>query len=90
MVETSLPDMLPDPSQGSHFFQNLTSFHIAYFTTRHFREEDVIDWQWLEDQPVVTEKTYLRHVRAEREIEILVDGQTGAGVIFKCGNNLQE
>lgn len=83
IVETSLPNMLPDPSQGSHFFQNLTSFHISYFTTRHFNEEDRIDWEWLDSLPVVAETPWIRHVRAPEAVEIRVDGQTGAGVILK-------
>ena len=83
IVETSLPNMLPDPSQGSHFFQNLTSFHIAYFTTRHYRAEDRVDWAWLDTLEVVNETEWIRHVRAPRPLEILVDGQSGSGVVFK-------
>ncbi|MFA6235100.1 MAG: PEP/pyruvate-binding domain-containing protein [Bacteroidota bacterium] len=83
IVETSLPNMLPDPSQGSHFFQNLTSFHIAYFTTRHYKAEDTIDWAWLDSLEVIEETTYVRYVRAPEPLEILVDGQSGSGVVFK-------
>ncbi len=83
IVETSLPNMLPDPSQGSHFFQNLTSFHIAYFTTRHYKAEDTIDWAWLDSLEIVGETAYVRHVRAPHRLEILVDGQSGSGVVFK-------
>ena len=83
IVETSLPNMLPDPSQGSHFFQNLTSFHIAYFTTRHYREEDHIDWKWLETLEVLTEKEYVRHVRAPQQVEVRVDGQSSSGIVMK-------
>jgi hypothetical protein len=83
VVETSLPNMLPDPSQGSHFFQNLTSFHIAYFTTRHYNEKHAIDWEWLEGQEVVSETTWVRHVRLPENLEIRVDGQSGHGIILK-------
>ncbi len=83
VVETSLPSMLPDPSQGSHFFQNLTSFQIAYFTARHYREDERIDWDWLDAQPVVWETAFVRHVRGPEPLEIRVDGQTGAGVVLK-------
>jgi hypothetical protein len=83
IVETSLPNMLPDPSQGSHFFQNLTSFHIAYFTTRHYKSEDRIDWDWLDGLPVVEETGWIRHVRAPEPLEIVVDGQSGSGAVFK-------
>ncbi|PLX24119.1 MAG: histidine kinase [Ignavibacteria bacterium] len=84
VVETSLPDMLPDPSQGSHFFQNLTSFHIAYFTTRHYKEEDLIDWDWIESLEEVEQTTFVRHVRTSEDMEIRVDGQSGSGAIFRC------
>jgi CheY-like chemotaxis protein len=83
IVETSLPTMLPDPSQGSHFFQNLTSFRIAYFTTRHYRPDHAIDWDWLGAQQVVGETAHLRHVRTARPLEILVDGQSSQGAVFK-------
>ena len=75
--------MLPDPSQGSHFFQNLTSFRIAYFTVRHYKESHSIDWPWLDGQPVVSETEFVRHVRVGANMEILVDGQTSHGVVFK-------
>jgi CheY-like chemotaxis protein len=87
VVETSLPNMLPDPSQGSHFFQNLTSFHIAYFTTRHYNEKQSIDWEWLDAQEVITETKWIRHVRVPEDVEIRVDGQTGHGIILKRGSS---
>ncbi len=83
IVESSLPNMLPDPSQGSHFFQNLTSFQIAYFTARHYRDDERIDWDWLNAQEMVAETEFVRHVRVKEPIEIRVDGQTGSGVVFK-------
>jgi hypothetical protein len=83
IVENSLPNMIPDPSQGSHFFQNLTSFRIAYFTLRHYREQDVIDWDWLNSRTVVQQMQYVRHVTMDEDIEIRVDGQSGSGVILK-------
>ncbi|MDH7515396.1 MAG: DUF5752 family protein [Bacteroidota bacterium] len=83
IVESSLPNMVPDPSQGSHFFQNLTSFRVAYFTVRHYREEDTIDWEWLSGRPVEADLTYVRHVRLEEDVEIRVDGRSGQGVILK-------
>ncbi|MBI5648488.1 MAG: histidine kinase [Ignavibacteriae bacterium] len=83
IVENSLPNMIPDPSQGSHFFQNLTSFRIAYFTLRHYKESDVIDWDWLNGLETVAESTFVKHVRAPRDLEVRVNGQTGKGVIVK-------
>lgn len=83
IVETSLPNMLPDPSQGSHFFQNLTSFRIAYFTTRHYRSADAIDWTWLQQQCIEQELVYTRHVHCTELVEIRVDGRTGRGIVLK-------
>lgn len=83
IVETSLPDMIIDPSQGSHFFQNLTSFRITYFTLRHYNDAHSIDWEWLNGLERVGETDHLRHVVADEDIEIIVDGQSGHGVVLK-------
>lgn len=83
IVETSLPNMVTDPSQGSHFFQNLTSFRISYFTLRHYDSSHFIDYRWLEEQPVVVESTFIRHVRLNAPVQIIVDGTTGKGIILK-------
>jgi len=72
-----------DPSQGSHFFQNLTSFRISYFTLRHYDSSHFIDYRWLEEQPVVVESTFIRHVRLNAPVQIIVDGTTGKGIILK-------
>ncbi len=84
IVEASLPNMLPDPSQGSHFFQNLTSFQIAYFTVRHYRADERVDWAWLDAHEAAWETDYIRHLRLEVPLEIRVDGQTGSGMILKA------
>ncbi len=83
IVEAKLPGVNVDPSQGSHFFQNLSSFHVAYFTVRHGTEEGGIDWVWLSRQEVVEETRFLRHVRLREPLEVRVDGRTGRGVIRK-------
>jgi hypothetical protein len=83
IVETQLPDMMVDPSQGSHFFQNMTSFKIAYFTIKLVGEKHPIDWEWLEKQPAAYESEFLRCIELEKEIEVRVDGQSGNGVALK-------
>jgi hypothetical protein len=83
IAETSLPDMIIDPSQGSHFFQNLTSFRIVYFTLRHYNERHSIDWSWLEALDIVEETAHCKHVIAPEDVEILVNGQTGEGAVLK-------
>jgi CheY-like chemotaxis protein len=83
IVETTLPTMVVDPSQGSHFFQNLTSFHIVYLTQRHYNSADAIDYDWLAAQETVEETEHVRRVRLPADLRILVDGQSGNGVVLK-------
>ena len=85
IVEATLPNINFMLSQGSHFFHNLTSFKILYFSVSHtglYR----VDWQWLSKQPVVTESHFVRHVRTPAPLEVKVDGRSGRGVIFKTCN----
>ena len=83
IVEAALPGVNVDPSQGSHFFHNLSSFGVSYFTVRHGAAEGGIDWEWLARQDAVMETAYVRHVRLPEPLEVLVDGRTGRGVIRK-------
>jgi hypothetical protein len=80
IVETSPPDRHVDPSQGSHFFHNLSSFGVLYFTVRAERDAP-IDWAWLERQPVAADTAYATHVRLDAPLTIAVDGRTGRGVV---------
>jgi hypothetical protein len=84
IVEATLPAMNPDLSQGSHFFHNLISFRVMYLSLRHGGPHSV-DWDWLGQQPVVAETTFVRHVRLEHSLSIRVDGRHGRGVIRKPG-----
>jgi hypothetical protein len=83
IVETTLPQMDVDPSQGSHFFQNLTSFKIAYFTIKDSFSDEAVDWAWLNEKPAESESEYLRLIKLNTPIEIKVDGQTGKGIAIK-------
>jgi hypothetical protein len=83
IVEAALPGVNVEPSQGSHFFHNLSSFQVSYFTVRHAAAEGGIDWPWLSRQEVVEETRFLRHVRLKDPLEVRVDGRTGRGVIRK-------
>jgi hypothetical protein len=85
IVEASLPDVNVDPSQGSHFFHNLTSFEVSYFTLRNEAAEGGMDWAWLARQEVVEQTEHLRHVRLADPLRVKVDGRTGRGVIEKGG-----
>lgn len=82
IVEATLPQMSPDPSQGSHFFHNLSSFSVLYFTVPHGRGGE-IDWAWLEAQEVVARTGRVRHVRTARPLVLAVDGRTRRGVALR-------
>lgn len=81
IVEATLPEMNVDASQGSHFFHNMISFHVQYFTVRHDGDY-TLAWDWLDQQPASLETRFLRHVRLGAPLEIRVDGRHGRGVIL--------
>jgi hypothetical protein len=81
IVEATLPAMDIDLSQGSHFFHNLSSFGVSYFSVPH-SSDFRIDWSGLDAQDVVTETRFVRHARTRTPLEVRVDGRQGAGVIL--------
>jgi hypothetical protein len=83
MVEAGLEKYRIDPSQGTHFFQNLTSFGIGYFTVNSFINEGFYDTEYLSSVPAVYEDEYIRHVRFEKPLIIKIDGKQNKGVIMK-------
>jgi hypothetical protein len=80
IVEATLPSMNVDLSQGSHFFHNISSFGVSYFSVP-FTGGYPIDWDGLARQPVVRETTFVRHVRTKAPLLIKVDGRSGRGLI---------
>jgi hypothetical protein len=80
IIEASTSGLHADLSQGSHFFHNLTSFSVLYFSLDP-EESRRIDWAWLDLQQAVTETRYLRHVRLAVPLSVRVDGRSGRGVI---------
>jgi hypothetical protein len=81
IVEVTLPDLDFSLSQGSHFFHNLTSFRIIYFSVRHSSDYK-IDWDYLNRQATVDETEYVRHVRLDYPLIIKADGRTRRGVVY--------
>jgi hypothetical protein len=81
IVEATLPSMAVEPSQGSHFFHNITSFQVSYFAVSHFRRPG-IDWEWLARRPVESETDFVRHVRLDDPLLVKVDGRTGRGAVW--------
>ena len=81
IVESTLPEMHVDASQGSHFFHNMISFHVKYFTVRHTADRGIA-WDWLAAQPAWSGTAFLRHVRLDMPLHVRVDGRHGRGVIL--------
>ena len=86
MVESTLPGMDVEPSQGAHFFHNIISFEVFYLCVRH--EEHVpgarcgINWDWLNRQSAVAETDLVRHIRLDKPLRIKVDGRSGHGAVW--------
>lgn len=83
IVESGLKDYRIDPSQGTHFFQNLTSFRVGYFTINPYRNDGYYDLDFLEKQEIVFEDEYIRHIKFKNSLIIKIDGKKNQGVIFK-------
>jgi hypothetical protein len=82
IIEATLPNMNVELSQGSHFFHNITSFQILYFSVR-FDGRHKVDWDWLKQQDVVGRTDHVCHVRVDRPLRVKVDGRSSRGVILR-------
>ena len=78
-----MPGYRIEPSQGTHFFQNLTSFGTGYFTIDPRGGNGYADMDYLESQPTEKETEYLRVVRFEQPLTIAINGRKSKGVVFK-------
>ncbi|HSL20971.1 MAG TPA: PEP/pyruvate-binding domain-containing protein [Vicinamibacterales bacterium] len=81
IVEATLGGYSVEMSQGSHFFHNIASAGVSYFSVSPPRGR--IDWGWLEGRPAVYEGDFVRHVRLDSPLRVLVDGRSGRGVIIR-------
>ena len=82
LVECSLPDFRVDPSQGTHFFQNLTSFNAGYVNVDPYsRRGDSLDLSSLDALPAADETPFLRHVRFDTPLQVCIDGRTSKALI---------
>ena len=81
IVETDLPDFKVTPSEGTHFFQNLTSFQVGYLTVNHDRPRHRLAWDQLDAMPAAWEGKYLRHLRLDGQLEIHIDGRSRRGLV---------
>lgn len=84
IVEEGLTNYRVDPSQGTHFFQNLTSFGVGYFTINPSIGDGVFDEEYLNSLPAISEGKYTRHVRLPHPMTVMMDGKRKLGVVLKA------
>jgi CheY-like chemotaxis protein len=89
IVEAGFRDFRVTPSQGSHFFQNLTAFQVGYFTVNPDAGEGFVDWEWLAAQPAVEDRGCVRHLHFHQPLVAVMNGRTSSGIIFKPANPSQ-
>lgn len=81
-----------DPSQGTHFFQNITSLGIPYLTlnennsTGDMEKKDYFTWSWLAEQPVKDKGRYIHHIQLDQPFTLKCDGTKSESVLFQAGN----
>ena len=89
IVEASPAGYNVEPSQGTHFFQNITGLQIGYLTLPPGAEkgasdnEEFVDWSWLDSRPAHTETEHLRHLRFRKPLTVLLDGIKSRGMVLK-------
>jgi CheY-like chemotaxis protein len=83
IVETPFKDMDVEPSQGSHFFQNITSFMVGYFSINPKIQNSFIDWKWLSEQNAAEEKIFTRHLSFSSPLVVKMNAHQNKGVILK-------
>jgi len=84
-----MDDIQVAPSQGTHFFQNITSFGIGYLTVGAGNSGGILDLPWLDAQEAFSETDHVRHLQFDEPIEILISARKGIGVIMKPGKRLK-
>ncbi len=83
IIELELEEVPLTPSEGTHFFQNLTSFGIGYFSVLRSDDRSFVDFDWLRSIPAARESFCLRHLHLPEPVDVWVDGRSGQGVILK-------
>ena len=81
IIETSLDDLPLDASSGSHFFHNVTSMNVGYFSIQHRDRNTVLDWDLLGQQKVVGKGKYVTHVKFRNRLTVRMDGRKRISVI---------
>jgi len=88
IVETQLQDIRVAPSQGTHFFQNMTSLGIAYFTVNFGEQEGMLDTAWLDAQPAKQAESFVRHLSFDKPLVIVTNARRRLGVVLKPDRSL--
>lgn len=83
IVEAGFKDFNVAPSQGTHFFQNLSASSVGYFTVNPQMGDGYVDWEWLAGQAAESEAGCVRHLRLARPLRVVMDGKRNQGVILK-------
>ncbi|MBT7142700.1 MAG: pyruvate, phosphate dikinase [Bacteroidetes bacterium] len=83
IVETSLKDYPLEASSGSHFFHNVTSMNVGYFSIQQEHSEDILKWDVLKKQKLIDETKYFKHVQFENPLKIMMDGKKRISVILE-------
>jgi hypothetical protein len=82
-IESTTPRLRTEPSQGSHFFQNMLSLGIGYYYVPYNDSSAFINWKWLKNQPVQRKTAHVRHIRTQLPLVTKLDGRSSRGVILK-------
>ncbi|MCH7973064.1 MAG: histidine kinase [Bacteroidetes bacterium] len=85
IIESSFKDISVEPSQGSHFFHNIISFSIAYLSIDLYKQNGLLDWEWLLNQHAEEKKNYTRLLNFENPIIIKMNGKKNKGIVIKPG-----
>ncbi|MCG3225372.1 MAG: hypothetical protein H7645_00520 [Candidatus Heimdallarchaeota archaeon] len=83
IIEAGLDGFQVDFSQGTHFFHNIVTSNIGYLHIKYNKDDQIINWDWLEKQEIVTDLEYVRHVRTKKPLIIRIDAQNGEGLIVE-------
>ncbi len=83
IIEAGFRDLCVTPSQGTHFFHNLTSCNVGYFTVNPESGDGEIDWDWLFRQPALEIGAFFRHIRLPGPLTVLMNGKKQEGVILR-------
>lgn len=83
IVESGLENYRIDPSQGTHFFQNLTSFRVGYFTIHPYIKDGFFDVGYLDSLPAVYEDELIRHIHFDNPVTVIINGRTNSGVVMR-------